>query len=812
MLLSVLFAALTQSATEAPSPELLVPRDYLTIEAVDRRGRRPIQPDAVYRDHIWSLESPAPEAGKTAIGEKETEQEWRKQTASEKGQLGGSPSYAYTTVEMSERRACLAKLSGAWTLYVNGRAYFGDAYRFGFGGVPVVLDAGVNHIYVTGIRGSFGLNFSMEEEGVLYGGWDDTLPHLVLGEEPRGSVGFELSNVSERATGPLRIEWEGAGIESGTLWDPGLQSLGTNQFSLPLSGPPVQGEAPHKLTVHVRSAERVDSGAGSNVDLSFSLSLEVRGPDQKRKRTYISAVDGATVEYAIVPPLPMESGAQPDWMGLALSLHGASVSSWGQARAYTQKHDFWIATPMNRRPYGFDWQDWGRRDAYDVLQLAMEESGVDPRYRYVTGHSMGGHGTWHLAANDLDGFAACAPSAGWESFDSYGGRPEGALTDVWHAADASSRTLSLIGNLKQLPTFIVHGTADNNVPATEALTMMEALTKAGGTFEAHFEGGAGHWWGNRCVDWPGIFDHFRQTSIPVEPSKVDFYTVDPSIDADHHWVRVEQPLAYGEIMRVKGEWNQEERTATLTTENVALFSVQRDLVTLQIDGQNLQVSSDVATHWFRRSGDSWSVQNAGPGPDEKSAQSSGPFKRAFDRKFQMVVGTQGSPAENAALLAAAQLQAGSWRYRANGRAVILTDEQYLAGGGGLAVDSESPPNVLLYGNRTTNLAWSETLAPNCPIDVLPGRVALKVGGDEVTREGSDLVCVFVYPGKFPEQLVGVFGFSGMAAARLSSNLQPFKSGAGYPDFTLFDSSVLTEGDGGVLRTGWFDSNWEIGEQ
>ena len=40
---------------------------------------------------------------------------------------------------------------------------------------------------------------------------------------------------------------------------------------------------------------------------------------------------------------------------------------------------------------------------------------------YLTGHSMGGHGTWHLGVTFPDRFAAIAPSAGWISMWSYAG-------------------------------------------------------------------------------------------------------------------------------------------------------------------------------------------------------------------------------------------------------------------------------------------------------------------------------------------------------------------------------------------------------
>ncbi|MCP5020528.1 MAG: prolyl oligopeptidase family serine peptidase [bacterium] len=807
MLLPLLLLFTSQSSPAVAAAEDIVPREYLTIAPVDRYGRRPFQPNAVFRDHLWKSNSAPPRVGQSVTGELGKLETWEARKAGDKGNLGGSLGFAYTAIDVPERQMVLAQLSGAWTLFVNGRPSFGDAYRFGFGGTPVVLEAGRNHIFVTGIRGGFSLRFKPVEPGLLHGGWDDTTPHLVLGEKPQGAIGIELTNASEQASGPLLIEWAGEGFTPGRLVDPGLQALGANHFSLPLDGPAIESLEPRSLAIQVSSAD----GKSPNIALSFSIALDVREPTAKRKRTYISSVDGGTVEYAEVPPSPAKSGESPERMGLVLSLHGAAVSSWGQAGAYQPKPDFWIVAPMNRRPFGFDWQDWGRRDAYDVLELAMDSSGVDPRYKYVSGHSMGGHGTWHLAANDLDGFAACAPSAGWVSFDSYGGRPQGELADLWQRADASSKTLDLIENLKQLPIYIVHGTADDNVPPTEAFSMMDALTKAAGSFDAHFEGGAGHWWGGRCVDWPGIFDLFRSHSIPVDPAKIDFTTVDPSIDAEHHWIRVEQPQHYGDRLRVHGGWNAEENRVSLTTKNVALFSVTRAIAKAVIDDQEFALDSSAPVHWFRWEAGNWSHVDSGPTDGEKHSRRSGPLKKAFDRNFIMVVGTGGDPAERDALMAAAQLQAGSWCYRANGRALVMTDQQYLARELSQGEVAGEQPNIILYGNRENNRAWTKALAPGCPLDVTAGRIELPGPSGPTTFKGDDLGCAFVYPGSASGQLIAVFASTGLDGARLSSNLQPFKSGAGYPDFTLFSGEILSTGDKGVLKAGWFNARWQFEE-
>ena len=782
----------------------IAPRDYLTLSAVDSRGRRPFRPDAVFAEHVWRSGSEAPAEGRSLSGEREQEESWKVAQADEDGGLSGSFSYAYTRVDMPRREVRLAQLTGASTLHVNGRAYAGDVYRFGFGGVPVLLEEGVNHVYVSGARGGFKLSFLDGESGLVHGGWDDTLPHLVAGESPRGAVGLELSNLSEVATGPISIRYGGAFIETTELRFAGLTALGVDQFALPLRGTAVDVARTEPVELQVRVTHEVEGAASSEVE--FTLSLAVRQPGEKVMRTYVSGVDDSVQGYALVPPaLVAEGEAAPDFMGMVLSLHGASVTAWRQAACYRQRSDFWLVAPSNRRAYGFDWQDWGRRDAYDVLRLSLAESGVDARNTFVTGHSMGGHGTWHMAANDLDGFAACAPSAGWESFDSYGGRPDGALSELWHAADASSKTLDLIQNLKQLPVYILHGTADSTVSAQEALTMMNALSEANGSFDAHFQGGAGHWWGDQCMDWPPIFDFFRGKSIPTDPNSLDFTTVSPAIDARHHWLRVEQPVRYGELLRVQAQWDAEQRRAVITTGNVALFSMDRAASEVEIDQQVLEVEARKGAIWFELEGETWTQASGAPPSNEKSSKRSSTFKAAFDQRFLLVVGTRGDAVEDEALLARAHYDAGVWRYRGNGRAEIRTDAEFLA--------DESATvgrNVILYGNRDTNAAWAEVLDSTCPVDVSNGAVELRQGDEVERHEGTDLGCVFVYPRKGEDRtLVGVFGDSGLEATRLGSTLAPFVSGVGYPDFVLYDSTVLHEGDGGVLRAGWMTAEWRL---
>ena len=95
----------------------------------------------------------------------------------------------------------------------------------------------------------------------------------------------------------------------------------------------------------------------------------------------------------------------------------------------------------------------------DVLIALLDETiadhAVDERRVYLTGLSMGGRGTWVLAAQHPERFAAIAPICGW-------GEPFAAF------------------RLKDLPTWIFHGARDPVVPAGKSQEMFAAIRAAGG--------------------------------------------------------------------------------------------------------------------------------------------------------------------------------------------------------------------------------------------------------------------------------------------------------------------------------------------
>ena len=102
-----------------------------------------------------------------------------------------------------------------------------------------------------------------------------------------------------------------------------------------------------------------------------------------------------------------------------------------------------------------------------VIDDARDRWPVDPERIYLTGLSLGGHGTWDTAAAYPDLFAAIAPISGQ-------GNPEGAC------------------RLRDTPIWSFHGDRDDVVPAAGNQAMVDAVRACGGMPELTLYPDRGH--------------------------------------------------------------------------------------------------------------------------------------------------------------------------------------------------------------------------------------------------------------------------------------------------------------------------------
>ncbi|NLF01455.1 MAG: prolyl oligopeptidase family serine peptidase [Anaerolineales bacterium] len=164
--------------------------------------------------------------------------------------------------------------------------------------------------------------------------------------------------------------------------------------------------------------------------------------------------------YLLYLPSGYGGGAQQTWP-LILFLHGMgergddleAVKTHGIPKELDRMADFPFIVVSPQCP-----EDtyWPQETAALTMMLddVMARYPVDRSRVYLTGLSMGGFGTWALAAIHPERFAAIAPICG-------GGDPQ------WASA------------LKDIPVWAFHGAQDDVVPLIRSEEMVRALEQAG---------------------------------------------------------------------------------------------------------------------------------------------------------------------------------------------------------------------------------------------------------------------------------------------------------------------------------------------
>lgn len=791
------------SYTLAPAAtEPIEIHEALAIGRVSGGGRAAVPTDAVW-EQIASNTFHWPQADQTLALSNGRSGKWQKIQADKDGWFAGQAlagGYVACDVDLPESAVMLVQAEGDTTAWVNGQTHTGDPYSYGYLAFPAKLEKGENHLLFACGRGRLRVKLLPIRGPLMLDTRDATLPDVLTSDKGHLIGSVVVINASERtATGAVMSSISSAaeGGVDGYLTDiPPIPPMTMRKILVSLPVPKKPSGEKVKVALKLIPASRQTDGDAGEIE------LRVRKPNQVHKRTFISAIDNSVQYYAVNPA----QKPSKDNM-LILTLHGAAVEALGQASAYASKDDATLVAPTNRRPYGFDWENMGRLDAIEVLNIAKKTIPHDPHRVILTGHSMGGHGTWQIGLTFPGLFAAIGPSAGWSSFFSYGGgqrfRNASAVEQMIQRAVSPSDTMALLRNSLMEDVYILHGDADDNVPVREARTMRDAL-KFNLRVIYHEEKGAGHWWGSKCVDWPPMFEMFEKARLPDDSDvhEIEFVTADPAVSGKCHWLTIEQQTQALKTSKVKLAVKGDELSGE--TENVAaltidLSAMRAPLTKVLIDGQALDVPQNVTGRSFAllHRQDKWSIANELPN-GQKNAARGGGFKQVFANHVEFVYGTHGSEEETALELDEARSLAESLYYRGNGAVDIFSDTEFQ----NRAADDR---NVILFGNAQTNVAW-QSLLNGCPCDVRDG--SIQIG--ERKLEGKDLAALLLYPRRGSDKaLVGAIASTGPAGGRLAERLPILVSGVGYPDWMVIQSDALRTGDRGVLAAGFFANDWSF---
>ena len=730
---------------------------------------------------------------------------WQKVEINDDGRFAGSDlrsGYLYLSFHADEEKVMWLNADGHNMAYFNGVPRAGDIYAYGYMYLPVKVKEGKNEMLLRSARwgGIQARLVSPEFEiGLLDG--DLTLPHILQGEDEPLWGALRIINSTDEYFEDAEITSSLNGREI-SISVPSIAPMTVRK--VPFQFDP-SGAGTDLISVNVE----LELGQNGNTIHKKTIEVEAVDPLSHYSRTFISEIDGSVQYYSVAP----QKGGHQDGAALFLSVHGAEVEAISQARAYQPKDWGNLVAPTNRRPRGFNWEDWGRMDALEVLDIAKKKFNPDPQRIYLTGHSMGGHGTWYLGATYPGKWAAIAPAAGYPSLRAYGshdgtvpGREE--QTPVEQMLLRSSNpadVMSLIPNYEAHGVYILHGDADRVVSVEHARTMRYELGKFHPDFAYYEYPGGSHWYGDESVDWPPLFQFFREREIPEpnSPDEIRFNTANPGISHSFRWAAIEQqinPLEFSSFHLVR---DTEDQTITGSTENSARLTIDLSLFSL---GDNVKIELDDAgtvNHTvnqsqaisLNRTVAGWEI--AGElSPDEKGPHRYGGFKEAFTNRMVFVYGTSGTEKENKLNYQKARYDAETWYYRGNGAVDLIRDTDFDPA-------AYQGRGVILFGNRDNNSAWDMLLA-NSPIQIENNRVVV---GDQ-TFEGENLGAYFTYP-RPDSDVASVAVIAGTGATGITSITanQYFAGGSGYPDYMIFTSDMLINGSDEILSIGFFDNDW-----
>ncbi len=263
------------------------------------------------------------------------------------------------------------------------------------------------------------------------------------------------------------------------------------------------------------------------------------GGKKKRKKRKRKGQDGDA--EPVHKGLYITSGKGQD--GIVLALHGGGPGSGDAGSAQGSFSGVVSAVGMRgiypevleKTEYGWTDPPATEKWVLELLKAGRRTWKTDPNRVYVTGHSMGGYGTWTYGSIHADLFAGGAAFAG-------------APTVYWKKGmkdkEAEGVIDGVIPNLYNLPLFVYQSLDDPNVPAAAnvraaaELKAAHASDPAGWRYVYEQVDGRGHGFPKKGprpgVDW--MVSHVRDprpTTIrwqPVRGWKKTFY-----------WLRWEQP-------------------------------------------------------------------------------------------------------------------------------------------------------------------------------------------------------------------------------------------------------------------------------
>jgi hypothetical protein len=769
----------------------------------------------------------------------------------------------------------LIHCSGAGVMYVDDpdRKVYGDPYQNGYAWFPAQTNSKLSRHYLyvklSGFEtSSFTCEFKKSDSAILIHDSNNVAMDIVDSALAGDLISISLINAHPQ-------KWL-SGVEVSTS-TPGFSvEVVADHFTNDVEIAPFQPK-PVTLAIHMDSSVSVINLTKITVDLDVSATLVSKGRESKVQsqlltisaQTYVDLyvrtwdmpfkftfVDfDHSVHYTSVwtPKQKCPEQGCP----VLLSTHGAGVDSdeirnpaW--AYAYERQTAAWILLPLGRRRYGYDWQGAGRVNALKALSALKKRYGsaVDDKRILFAGHSMGGHGCWHLSGLYADTALAAAPAAGWiryQMYSPYFTRPsydyiDPSVLGLLESSLGEADTALHITNLKGIDLIVRMGQNDDNVPPYEMRRMARLQMMQGGNAQISEVPGEGHWF-NGVVDdatMQGFFESHLYSELPALPSSFIFTCVNLGACGTRGGFRMLQSAITFKVSKIRVVIQQDSWIVTtsnllrLTLESIPQHKNQL-AGRIQLDSHSIFNSSDlIGAEVCRRTVyDNWRMCNDDRNwvAHQRSPFTYGPIRTALLNKIIVVFGTHGSSSQNAAMYSEALWFSNMWYYQGRGVMTLVSDVEYEKRVAEFVDEAGRDPhstyNLVLIGSpsfnsvtRSLSLHWKVPVSfqeksqqrKHLRLTKADQTTNFYVGKKLFVEPGTGVLFLApnpVFPGRGLMAVIGGTDFQGIKNA---ASLFPHKSGETLPDWIVVSPQTPWTGYGSTIGAGFWSNKWDIQDE
>jgi pimeloyl-ACP methyl ester carboxylesterase len=628
----------------------------------------------------------------------------------------------------------------------------------------------------------------------------------------------------------------------------------------------LEPEEVRRIPVWIASRSSLAAGASPKVRIrvtsgrdaySFEVAPRLRASNTSFVTTYRSMLDGSVQPFSVLLPPSFDKRTT---YALILLLHGSHVTSWGGNIISYSPKDWAIQVAVHDRGNN-DYRGVGEVDIDEVLAEVGKRYLIDPNRMYLSGHSMGGYGTWFLGTRYPDRWAAISPQTAATDLSLDGaatGEVVGRAQRGFRARLLESWSpIRFVENLLHVPAYIMHGARDTKLTVAHSRNMSARLEGLGyqHVYDENPEGE--HWWGSRpehqgtlCVDKPEISEFLRKYRRVTNP-KLVVYTTDNLRYRRAYWVTIDELDALNQMASIRAEV-MSPQSLEVRVDNIERFTLElnerlisvNDRLTVSVNGRTAfegslpgtmrltlrresdgsfvkvddQPERDSRSNNLRRRAGRTATQDLADdeGPDltltggrrdyrrqpsealSKTESLSGPVIDAFNEPFILVVGSTGEGERDEAMKQSSR------------RAALVFAHDWMTRCDGIArvkTDAEVTPddiassNLILFGNTATN---SLINAINAQLPIRFGPAGLMRGERPIPSDEGGMV--MIRPNPLNESryvvIVGATTPGGMLTAsrlRLTD----------LPDYVVFDRNALTGKRVSFLSGGFFDKHWQL---